>query len=370
MAKKIQDGNQIVTNVDSNDNLTFSIKSSFIDSTPTVNSTNLVTSGGVKSALDINTTDIAAAVIRIANNETNISNNTTKIGTLSNLTTTSKTNLVSAINELNAPEKWVSVGTTAPTDGRRVWFKKSVNLFDASTFVTGDIITGNPTIRLSSRQALWLESGTYTFSTNQVSPFRFSLQVENVGIPPLSAYPTYIYNSNWQKTSSYTFTLTTPGYIVINISKDNNATLTLSEIANYNYQLQLGSSATSYELYIDQGIYVDNEHFTFDNYSTSEQVIGKWIDGKPLYRKVITFGALANNGNKTIPYGSSNNLIKFDIYAKNPTGNYLFKVPLGGTNYINSYVEMNSHQIVVQTNSDRTNVTDNYVIIEYTKTTD
>jgi hypothetical protein len=30
MAKKIQDGNQIVTNVDSNDNLTFSIKSSFI----------------------------------------------------------------------------------------------------------------------------------------------------------------------------------------------------------------------------------------------------------------------------------------------------------------------------------------------------
>lgn len=25
------------------------------------------------------------------------------------------------------------------------------------------------------------------------------------------------------------------------------------------------------------------------NYSTSEQVIGKWIDGKPLYRKTITF---------------------------------------------------------------------------------
>lgn len=25
------------------------------------------------------------------------------------------------------------------------------------------------------------------------------------------------------------------------------------------------------------------------NYSTEEQVIGKWIDGKPLYRKTITF---------------------------------------------------------------------------------
>ena len=82
MAKKIQDGNQIVTNVDSNDNLTFSIKNSFIDSTPTANSTNLVTSGGVKSALDINTTDIAAAVVRIANNTTNISTNTTDIDNL------------------------------------------------------------------------------------------------------------------------------------------------------------------------------------------------------------------------------------------------------------------------------------------------
>ncbi len=169
MAKKIQDGNQIVTNVDSNDNLTFSIKNSFIDSTPTVNSTNLVTSGGVKSALDINTTDIAAAVIRIANNETNISNNTddiealedavstnttnistnttdidnlettvgtlstnvntntTNIGTLSNLTTTSKTNLVSAINEVNTgdniSERLVSIGSLAPETNEKVWFK-------------------------------------------------------------------------------------------------------------------------------------------------------------------------------------------------------------------------------------------------------
>lgn len=93
MAKKIQDGNQIVTNVDSNDNLTFSIKDSFIDSTPTANSTNLVTSGGVKSALDINTTDIAAAVIRIANNETNISNHTSAIQTLNGNVTTNTTDI-------------------------------------------------------------------------------------------------------------------------------------------------------------------------------------------------------------------------------------------------------------------------------------
>ena len=170
MAKKIQDGNQIVTNVDSNDNLTFSIKSSFIDSTPTVNSTNLVTSGGVKSALDINTTDIAAAVIRIANNETNISNNTddiealedavstnttnistnttdinslettvgtlstninantTNIGTLNNLTTTNKTNLVNAINELETDKLETSaVVNEASTDTDKTYSANYLN---------------------------------------------------------------------------------------------------------------------------------------------------------------------------------------------------------------------------------------------------
>lgn len=30
---------------------------------------------------------------------------------------------VELVDEINKPENWVSVGTTAPTDGRKVWFK-------------------------------------------------------------------------------------------------------------------------------------------------------------------------------------------------------------------------------------------------------
>lgn len=52
-----------------------------------------------------------------------VNGNADEVGDITTLTTTDKTSVVDAVNELNAPEKWVSVGATAPTDGRKVWFK-------------------------------------------------------------------------------------------------------------------------------------------------------------------------------------------------------------------------------------------------------
>ena len=70
-----------------------------------------------------------------------VNTNAEEVGDITSLTTTDKTNVVNAVNELNAPEKWVSVGTTAPTDGRRVWFAKGKNLFNKDTITTGKYIT-------------------------------------------------------------------------------------------------------------------------------------------------------------------------------------------------------------------------------------
>ena len=41
---------------------------------------------------------------------------------------------------------------------------------------------------------------------------------------------------------------------------------------------------------------------TENNYSTEEQVIGTWIDGKPLYRKVININADGTKRCKSIYY--------------------------------------------------------------------
>ena len=136
------------------------------------------------------------------------------------------------------------------------------NLFDASTIVAGDIKGADSTIRLSSRQALWLKEGTYTFSTTQGSPLRYAISVQDVGVPPLNSYPsTYILNSGWQTASTYTFTLQSPGYAVVSFSKENNAGITISELSSFSYQLEKGSTATTYEPYIEPSINVDKEEW-------------------------------------------------------------------------------------------------------------
>ena len=41
-------------------------------------------------------------------------------------------------------------------------------------------------------------------------------------------------------------------------------------------------------------------------YSEQEQVVGKWIDGKRLYRKVVKFGAFPSNGQRTVNHNIEN----------------------------------------------------------------
>lgn len=40
-------------------------------------------------------------------------------------------------------------------------------------------------------------------------------------------------------------------------------------------------------------------------YSSDEQKIGKWIDGKPIYQKIVQF-EIGDNSNKFVPYNISN----------------------------------------------------------------
>jgi hypothetical protein len=105
-------------------------------------------------------------------------------------------------------------------------------------------------------------------------------------------------------------------------------------------------------------------------YSTTEIVVGTWTDGKPLYRKIYTVGALKNNGSTVLNFSSEIRVKTFDVFCSN--GNYTFKLPVVGTNYIATFyrVDTNINLIEIQTTSDRTSYTDNYAIVYYTKTTD
>lgn len=105
-------------------------------------------------------------------------------------------------------------------------------------------------------------------------------------------------------------------------------------------------------------------------YSTEEQVIGKWIDGKPLYRKVINCGSLPNNTQKIIQHNIEN--IDFIIsclgYAMTSTGSGVALPSYNGIININLYAT--TQQIGIITTGDRSSFVKSYVVLEYTKTTD
>ena len=107
------------------------------------------------------------------------------------------------------------------------------------------------------------------------------------------------------------------------------------------------------------------------HYSTSEQVIGTWIDGKPLYEQTITLGSLPNNAIKTVAHGIANVDLIF-------VSDSFFVTPSGASSYLNFTNDSTTGQTEILV--DKTNVEiwagsnrttwDGYVTVRYTKTTD
>lgn len=171
--------------------------------------------------------------------------------------------------------------------------------------------------------------------------------------------------SEYARSKQYTSNSTTH-YISFVLRNTDNTTIPTSEISNIKVQVEEGTE-TSYEPYVVPSIYVDGEMLVSKNvYSTSEVVIGEWL-GKPLYRKVIEFGALPNNTYKVVNSNISNvdkiiNTNGIAIRSDKTT------LPIPYTNNIELYIT-SSQQVSITTTSDRS-AFNAYITIEYTKTTD
>lgn len=111
-----------------------------------------------------------------------------------------------------------------------------------------------------------------------------------------------------------------------------------------------------------------------NEYSTEEKIIGKWIDGKPIYRKVIDFGSLPNNTAKTVSHGITNldKVILISGYCSAPNSTSFFPIPLqykGVDSNYNVEINVTTDYVRMSSSSDRSNYSAT-VILEYTKTTD
>ena len=173
--------------------------------------------------------------------------------------------------------------------------------------------------------------------------------------------------------SSKSFTLDTypdgKKLLIANTHATNTITCTLPTGQTMNGQTSFTIIAGKIlELELIGSVWIDLNN---DYYSTTEQVIGKWIDGKPLYRKVVNFGSLPNAAYKMVEHGISNidNVTRLEGVASD--GVVYFPMPyLPPSNNIYAVSVYISEGIInVETGMDRTSYTAK-IIIEYTKTTD
>ena len=105
------------------------------------------------------------------------------------------------------------------------------------------------------------------------------------------------------------------------------------------------------------------------HYSLNEQVIGTWIDGKPLYQKTVDCGALPNATIKNVPHGIDNfgELVSIFGVARHP--DYRICIPyVGAKDRLVADIYHDVIEIVSATNMS--SYTETYITLQYTKTTD
>lgn len=100
-------------------------------------------------------------------------------------------------------------------------------------------------------------------------------------------------------------------------------------------------------------------------YSTEEKIVGKWIDGKPIYEKVFEIGSKSSAYTFTIE-----NLDKIIDYTGNCIiSDYSRIIPFVQPQY-NNYVIINDYKDGVVNLATNLTYTDCVLVIQYTKTTD
>ena len=107
------------------------------------------------------------------------------------------------------------------------------------------------------------------------------------------------------------------------------------------------------------------------HYSTTEQVIGTWIDGKPLYEKTIYIASVTSGTSYQHNISNVKDISIYEIRAKRNTGWYssghIFQ---DGINNITESFSIIPSSTVLYAYLFGNTITDCYVTVQYTKTTD
>lgn len=278
----------------------------------------------------------------------------------------------------------VYVGAEEPTTGEKVWFRKGKNYLDISKLKSRTTygITFEPTatgIKITgTAQDVYAYGGSVSVELKKGKTYM--LYGNNAG---------NTFKLELRKGSTIITTIKTSGDKVTFTPSDNINIVTfvlegISKGTTYNYeinnlQIEQGSKNTSYEAYIEPKLSVRNSNGVYEEfakkseevYSTEEQRIGTWIDGKPLYRIIkecdVSAKETQSNDISSIPYDTIFiNLGKsFNRWVDNSSASIVWNTSDNdkGNVWINYEKKLN---ILNSSNAAR----HYWITLEYTKTTD
>ena len=159
-----------------------------------------------------------------------------------------------------------------------------------------------------------------------------------------------------------------PSFVATYIIKAKQSAGVVATVVN-----SLESTSATDALSAKQGKELNEKITRNSTYSTEEQAVGTWIDGKTIYRKIINFGALPNATKKEVQHNISNisNFTKIEgIAIRNDETKFTQSLPLVYKNAEMSYntaLAVDNTIVEIQTNGDRS-MFNGYVTLEYTKT--
>lgn len=147
--------------------------------------------------------------------------------------------------------------------------------------------------------------------------------------------------------------------------------ITSSETADFALQrIYAMANNESYERKKINGVW-GNWKNTSNKYSTEETIIGTWIDGKPIYRKVYFINSLPNATTNDISHNLSDvNFMRIYGIAYRDTDDFSLPLPsASSTSENNIFLGVLGDYIRITTGTDRSALSA-HIILEYTKTTD
>lgn len=175
----------------------------------------------------------------------------------------------------NYEEDKVVVSATEPTglNRKKVWFKKGKNLFDKTNYIIDSTNKIGFILNLKKGE-------TYTVSSNlplYVAKFAISSAAAGNDVGP----------QHWGQFTQWTFTAGNNANNILNNilflgTSINTITSNISDLDDYNIQIEKGSTTTTYEEYVESEIYILNSNDVYEKFEenkNSERVLFENSDG-------------------------------------------------------------------------------------------